>query len=100
MPEAVALDRDAMEAALAVALAEARARGVAGKAVTPFLLDRLREATGGRSLAANTALIVANAALAGAVAAALAGRWPRPRTRVYRSSAARRQPWASRRAEA
>jgi pseudouridine-5'-phosphate glycosidase len=72
--EAVALDRGAMESALAVASAEARAGGISGKAITPFLLDRLREATGGRSLAANTALIVANAALAGATAAALARR--------------------------
>jgi pseudouridine-5'-phosphate glycosidase len=69
----IGIGRDSIESALAVATAEARARGVTGKAITPFLLDRLREATGGRSLAANTALIVANAALAGAVAAALAG---------------------------
>ena len=62
-----------MESALAVATAEARARGVSGKALTPFLLDRIRASTGGLSLAANTALIVANAGLAGAVAAALAG---------------------------
>ena len=33
----VALDRDVMESALAVATAEARARGVSGKAITPFL---------------------------------------------------------------
>jgi pseudouridine-5'-phosphate glycosidase len=71
VPEAVALDRDVMEAALAAALNEARALGVSGKAVTPFLLDRLRAATAGRSLAANTALIVANAGLAGAVAVAV-----------------------------
>ena len=70
----VALDPSAAESALAGALREARARGVSGKAVTPFLLARLREATGGRSLAANAALIVANAGLAGDVAAALAGR--------------------------
>jgi len=73
VPENVALDRGEMERALTGAAAEARARGVSGKAITPFLLDRLREATGGRSLAANTALIVSNAALAGAVAVALAG---------------------------
>jgi pseudouridine-5'-phosphate glycosidase len=72
VPEAVALDHEAMEAALADALDQARSQGVTGKAVTPFLLDRLRTATGGRSLAANTALIVANAGLAGEVAAALA----------------------------
>jgi len=72
VPESVALDRAEMESALASALAEARAGGIAGKAVTPFLLDRLRTATEGRSLRANRALIVANATLAGEVAAALA----------------------------
>jgi len=68
-----ALDRDAMEAALAEALDLARARGIAGKAITPFLLDHLRHATGGRSLRANRSLIVANARLAGELAAGLAG---------------------------
>jgi pseudouridine-5'-phosphate glycosidase len=71
VPSAEALDRDAMENALGVALDEARARGVVGKAITPFLLERLRHATEGRSLSANRALILANAGLAGAVAAAL-----------------------------
>ena len=46
-------------------------RGVTGKAITPFLLDCVRKATGGRSLIANRALIVANARLAAEVAAAL-----------------------------
>jgi pseudouridylate synthase len=68
-----ALDRDEMEAALDRALELARTRGVTGKAVTPFLLDQLRQSTGGRSLAANRSLIVANARLAGELAAALAG---------------------------
>jgi pseudouridine-5'-phosphate glycosidase len=68
---AEALDRDAMEAALEAALAEARTRGIAGKAVTPFLLDRIRAATAGRSLRANIALITGNARLAGEVAVAL-----------------------------
>ena len=72
VPEAQALDRQTMETALALALDEARALGVTGKAVTPFLLARLHDATGGKSLRANTALIVQNAALAGAVATALA----------------------------
>jgi pseudouridine-5'-phosphate glycosidase len=73
VPESEALDRDAMEAALAAALDEARAQGVTGKAVTPFLLDRVRRATGGRSLRANRALVVNNAGLAGEVAVILAG---------------------------
>jgi pseudouridine-5'-phosphate glycosidase len=72
VPEAEALDRETMETALAEATAEARREHIAGKALTPFLLDRIRRATGGRSLRANRSLIVANARLAGEVAAALA----------------------------
>ncbi len=74
VPADVAVERSVMESALAVAIDDARARGIAGKAVTPFLLDYLRIATGGRTLAANTALIVSNAALAGAVSVALVKR--------------------------
>ena len=82
VPEAEALDPAAMEAALAEALGDARARGLAGKALTPFLLDRIRQQTGGRSLRANRALIVANAELAGAVATQLAGGRARPEGQV------------------
>ncbi len=72
IPAADALDGAAMEAAIARALAEAEARGITGKAVTPFLLAALERITGGRSLAANKALIRANAALAARVAVAYA----------------------------
>jgi pseudouridine-5'-phosphate glycosidase len=71
VPEAVALGRDEMEAALAAALAETQARGVRGKALTPLLLDRIRAATADRSLSANLALIAANARLAAEVAVAI-----------------------------
>ncbi len=54
------------------ALAEAEAQGVAAKAVTPFLLQRLFEMTAGRSLQANIALVLNNARLAAAIARALA----------------------------
>jgi pseudouridine-5'-phosphate glycosidase len=74
VPQAEALDSTEMEAALASALADAHARGVVGKALTPFLLDRIRQETGGRSLRANRALVVANAGLAGAVACAVGQR--------------------------
>jgi pseudouridylate synthase len=70
--EHAALDRAEMETALADALREADKRGIAGKAVTPFLLEQIREATEGRSLIANRALVVANAGLAGAVASEIA----------------------------
>ena len=46
--------------------------GVGGKALTPFLLDRLAEFTGGDTLKANAALLESNASLAGQVAVALA----------------------------
>ncbi len=72
-PPDLAIPRHEMEAAVAAALARAEERGIAGKAITPFLLDAIRESTSGRSLAANKALIVANARLAGEVAAELGG---------------------------
>jgi pseudouridine-5'-phosphate glycosidase len=54
------------------ALAEAAAQGIAAKAVTPFLLQRIFELTEGRSLEANIALVLNNARLGAAIAAALA----------------------------
>ena len=56
------------EAALAAALAEAAERGVRGRAVTPFLLDRLREKSEGRSVFSNLALLRHNARVAGELA--------------------------------
>jgi pseudouridylate synthase len=53
------------------AVAAAAVRGVSGKDVTPFLLDRLLELTGGRSLMTNIALIKSNARLAAALAVEL-----------------------------
>ena len=50
------------------AQAEADAQGIAAKAVTPFLLDRLYELTEGRSLGANVALVLNNARFAAKIA--------------------------------
>jgi pseudouridine-5'-phosphate glycosidase len=72
-PAETALPRDLVDAAVDGALAEARRAGIAGPAVTPFLLAAVERATGGRSLAVNLALLEANARLAGEIAAALAG---------------------------
>lgn len=58
--------------AIATALGEARAQGVRGKAVTPFLLARIAELTEGRSLKANVALVKANAAVGARIAVAYA----------------------------
>lgn len=69
--EEAALSADEVEAAIPQASREAQDRGIRGGAVTPFLLSRLAELTGGRSLRANQALIVANARLAAQVAGEL-----------------------------
>lgn len=53
------------------AQAEAEAQGITGKAVTPFLLQRIFELTEGRSLTANIALVRNNARLAARIARAL-----------------------------
>jgi pseudouridine-5'-phosphate glycosidase len=50
------------------AIAAAAAAGISGKEVTPFLLTRLAEITGGRSLAANIAMVKHNAAVAAKIA--------------------------------
>lgn len=71
IPDSAALPRDEIEAAIGDALAEADRAGIAGKAVTPFLLKRIEAQTGGRSVAANIALIRHNARQAAAIAAAL-----------------------------
>lgn len=67
----VALDPDEFATALTAAERLAESAGVRGPAVTPFLLARLAELTGGKSLQANRALIVANARLAAEVASQL-----------------------------
>jgi pseudouridine-5'-phosphate glycosidase len=72
IPEAQAIPREEIDAAVERALAEARDEGVSGKEVTPFLLDRLERITAGRSLEANVALMLANARLAARIATALA----------------------------
>lgn len=54
------------------ALAAAKAAGVGGKALTPFLLAELARSTGGRSVATNRALVENNAKVAATIAVALA----------------------------
>lgn len=67
-----ALPEAEIEATIAQAVADTAAQGISGNAVTPFLLARIMELSGGRSLAANIALIRSNARLAAATAVALA----------------------------
>jgi pseudouridine-5'-phosphate glycosidase len=67
-----ALDAAEWARVLQAAEGQARAQGVHGKEVTPFLLARVAELTEGKSLRANQALILANARLAARIARALA----------------------------
>ena len=57
-----------VEPLIAEALAQAAEQGVSGNALTPFVLSRLHEESGGRTLEVNRDLIVANATLAARVA--------------------------------
>ena len=70
-PAELAIERAEVEAWIAEALADAEARSVRGGAVTPHLLGHLAAVSGGRTLAVNVALIVANARTAGAIASVL-----------------------------
>lgn len=70
-PPEVAIPLIEFENWLEVAEAEAKATGMGGPSLTPFLLKRLAELSSGRTLTANRALVVANARLAAEVAVAL-----------------------------
>jgi len=70
IPAEHALPREAVDAAIAQALADAGAGGISGKAVTPFLLARVNALTGGESLAGNIQLVLNNARLAAQLAVA------------------------------
>jgi pseudouridine-5'-phosphate glycosidase len=72
IPAANEIPAAVMAPHVAAALASAAAEGIAAKAVTPFLLDRIGAATGGAALKANIALVLNNARLAARIAVALA----------------------------
>lgn len=67
-PTESALDAATLESWTAQALREAEEKGVAGAAVTPYLLSRLHELSGGKTRACNVALLLSNARLAAQVA--------------------------------
>lgn len=70
-PEEDALPPEVVEGAIRQALDEAETRNIRGQGVTPFLLARVSELTGGASLRANLALLRNNARLAAQIARAL-----------------------------
>jgi pseudouridine-5'-phosphate glycosidase len=71
VPEEACMDPDEAEAAAAQAAIEADEQGIYGPLATPWLLRRVVELTGGRSLAANTALLHNNGRVAAEISAAL-----------------------------
>ena len=73
IPAADELAASELDDALRNANAEAASAGVSGAALTPYVLERIGEATAGRSVPANLALAEANARLAARIAVALAG---------------------------
>jgi pseudouridylate synthase len=73
-PESAALEAAEVATAVDHALSQAERGGIHGKQVTPYLLRAVSEATGGRSLEANLALLRQNARIAAQAAAALSER--------------------------
>lgn len=71
VPEEYSMDPDKIEAVISEAVEEAKALGIAGKKVTPFLLEKIRNVTGGDSLFTNVKLVLNNAALAAKIAVKL-----------------------------
>ena len=74
VPAEAAPDERRLDEVLNSALSEAERRGVSGRELTPFLLSRMADASGGATLRANTALLENNARVAAEIAAALAAR--------------------------
>ncbi len=72
IPHQAEIPRDEITPHIEAALAEAATKGIAAKAVTPFLLQRIFELTEGRSLQSNIALVLNNARLGAAIAVELA----------------------------
>jgi len=71
VPAESAMAPDEIDAIIHQALGEAQQQAVTGKQVTPFLLARIKELTGGRSLATNIALVKHNALVGARLAVAL-----------------------------
>ncbi|UXX83642.1 pseudouridine-5'-phosphate glycosidase [Roseovarius pelagicus] len=74
IPTTDQISTEIMAPLIAQATAEAEAAGITGKAVTPYLLDRLYTLTDGRSLKANIALVLNNARLGAEIACCLSVR--------------------------
>jgi len=79
LPTALQLDPGVLDDAMGEALALAAEQGVRGKAVSPFLLDRIQQVTGGVSVDVNLNIARGNIELAGQIATSWAARTGEPR---------------------
>ena len=71
IPPQYAMDLDYINANIDAALKECNEKGIKGKKITPFLLDKIQKLTGGASLEANIQLVYNNVAVGAEVAKAL-----------------------------
>jgi len=74
IPAEFAMDKAIIDAAIEQAIREAGELGIKGKEVTPFLLGRVKDLTGGDSLESNIQLVLNNAALASRIAVSYSSR--------------------------
>jgi pseudouridine-5'-phosphate glycosidase len=79
LPTELQLDPGVLDDAMGEALALAAEQGVRGKAVSPFLLDRIQQVTGGASVEVNLTIARGNIELAGQIATSWAARTGEPR---------------------
>ena len=79
LPAALQLDPGVLDDAMGEALALAAEQGIRGKAVSPFLLDRIQQVTGGASVDVNLTIARGNIELAGQIATSWAARTGEPR---------------------
>ena len=68
IPEEYSMEFDVINKAIDEAVAESKAKGIHGKETTPFLLAKIKDITGGDSLASNIRLVYNNAELAAKIA--------------------------------
>ena len=71
IPEEYSMDADVINKAIDEAIEEAKEQGIKGKETTPFLLAKIKDITGGESLASNIQLVYNNVRLAAQIAASL-----------------------------
>lgn len=71
IPEEFSMPKEVIDKAIEQALQEANEQGIHGKQCTPFLLAKIKDLTGGESLASNIQLVLNNARLAAKIAVAM-----------------------------